>query len=191
MPRLSANNLVTALAIIARYPKPRSALVPLCHLAQEQDGYLTQDAMIHIAELIDCTPAEVYGTASFYEMFKLHPVGKYLVGVCTNISCMLSGAYELLDHCEQSLGVAVGGTTADGMFTLEEVECSAACTLAPAVQVNYRYAENVTPEAFDDLIAKLRNGQRDDVPAHGTLATIRQAVTTNWADSGHTESHSE
>ncbi|MEY2469357.1 MAG: NADH-quinone oxidoreductase subunit, partial [Actinomycetota bacterium] len=96
MARLSANNLVTAQAIIARYPKPRSALVPLCHLAQEQDGYLTNDAMGHIAELIGCTPAEVYGTATFYEMFKLHPVGTYVVGVCTNISCMLSGAYELL-----------------------------------------------------------------------------------------------
>src|SRR5215218_1317474 len=113
MARFSADNLVTARAIIARYPKPRSALVPLCHLAQEQDGYLTQDAMEHVAELIGCTPAQVYGTATFYEMFKLHPTGKYLVGVCTNISCMLSGAEELLDHCQRSLGVSVGGTTAD------------------------------------------------------------------------------
>ena len=190
MARLSANNLVTAQAIIARYPKPRSALVPLCHLAQEQDGYLTQDAMGHIAELVGCTPAEVYGTATFYEMFKLHPVGKYVVGVCTNISCMLTGAYELLDHCQASLGVSVGGTTADGMFTLEEVECSAACTLAPALQVNYRYEANVTPQAFDDLVAQLRAGQRSDIPQHGVLATVRQAVTDRWADSGHTEVHS-
>ena len=190
MARLSANNLVTAQAIIARYPKPRSALVPLCHLAQEQDGYLTQDAMGHIAELIGCTPAEVYGTASFYEMFKLHPVGTYLVGVCTNISCMLNGAYELLDHCQASLGVSVGGTTADGMFTLEEVECSAACTIAPAVQVNYRYEGNVTPDSFDDLVSKLRSGQRSDIPKHGVLATVRQDVTDKWADSGHSEVHS-
>jgi NADH-quinone oxidoreductase E subunit len=189
MARLSASNLATAQAIIARYPKPRSALVPLCHLAQEQDGYLTQDAMAHIAELIGCTSAEVYGTASFYEMFKLHPCGKYLVGVCTNISCMLEGAYELLEHCEKSLGVEVGGTTADGMFTLEEVECSAACTVAPAVQVNYRYQDNVTPESFDALVADIRSGRRDDIPQHGTLARIRQDVSPNWADTGRTGEH--
>ena len=184
MARLSANNVATAQAIIARYPKPRSALVPLCHVAQEQDGYLTQDAMAHIAELIGCTPAEVYGTATFYEMFKLHPCGKYLVGVCTNISCMLAGGYELLEHCEQTLGVEVGGTSADGLFTLEEVECSAACTVAPAVQVNYRYQENVTPESFDALVADLRSGRRDDIPAHGALAKVRQTPTDRWADTG-------
>ncbi|MEY2398430.1 MAG: NADH-quinone oxidoreductase subunit [Actinomycetota bacterium] len=189
MARFSANNLVTAQAIIARYPKPRSALVPLCHLAQEQDGYLTDDAMEHIGELIGCTPAQVYGTATFYEMFKLHPTGKYLVGVCTNISCMLSGAYELLEHCERSLGVSVGGTSADGMFTLEEVECSAACTVAPAVQVNYRYEENVTPESFDALVSQLRAGTRDDIPPHGTLARVRQTPTDRWANSGQTGEH--
>lgn len=189
MARLSANNLVTAQAIIARYPKPRSALVPLCHLAQEQDGYLAQDAMDHIAELIGVSAAQVYGTASFYEMFKLHPCGKYLVGVCTNISCMLAGGYELLEHCEKTLGVSVGGTTADGMFTLEEVECSAACTVAPAVQVNYRYQEKVTPESFDQLVSQLRNGQRDDIPPHGTLAKARQQPTDKWADTGRTEEH--
>jgi NADH-quinone oxidoreductase subunit E len=189
MARLSASNLVTAQAIIARYPKPRSALVPLCHLAQEQDGYLTQDAMTHIAELIGCTSAEVYGTASFYEMFKLHPTGKYLVGVCTNISCMLQGAYELLEHCQTSLGVAVGGTTSDGLFTLEEVECSAACTVAPAVQVNYRYVDNVTPNSFDELVGQLRAGQRDDIPQHGTLARVRQETTDRWADTGRTGEH--
>ncbi|MDP1793917.1 MAG: NAD(P)H-dependent oxidoreductase subunit E [Acidimicrobiales bacterium] len=184
MARFSANNLVTAQAIIARYPKSRSALVPLCHLAQEQDGYLTDDAMEHIAELIGCTPAQVYGTASFYEMFKLHPCGKYVVGVCTNISCMLTGAYELLEHCEKTLGVSVGGTTADGMFTLEEVECSAACTVAPAVQVNYRYQEQVTPESFDAMVADIRAGKRDDIPLHGTLGKVRQTPTDRWAESG-------
>lgn len=191
MARFSANNLVTAQAIIARYPKPRSALVPLCHLAQEQDGYLADDAMEHIAELIGVTPAQVLGTASFYEMFKLHPCGKYVVGVCTNISCMLSGAYELLEHCEKSLGVSVGGTTADGMFTLEEVECSAACTVAPAVQVNYRYEDRVTPESFDALVADIRAGKRDDIPQHGTLARIRQEPTDKWANTGQNLEHFE
>lgn len=191
MARFSANNLATAQAIIARYPKPRSAMVPLCHLAQEQDGYLSDDAMEHIAELIGTTAAQVYGTASFYEMFKMHPTGKYLVAVCTNISCMLSGAYELLEHCEKSLGVTCGGTTADGMFTLEEVECSAACTVAPAVQVNYRYEEKVTPESFDALVADIRSGKRSDIPLHGTLAKVRQQPTDKWANSGVTGEHSE
>lgn len=191
MARLTPENLVTAQAIIARYPRPRSALVPLCHLAQEQDGYLANDAMEHIAELLETTAAEVYGTASFYEMFKLHPVGKYLIGVCTNISCMLNGAYELVEHAESKLGVKVGGTTDDGLFTLEEMECLAACTIAPCLQVNYRYEGNVTTADFDALVDGLRAGTKAGVPAHGTLATVRQAPTDRWADSGRSLEHSE
>ncbi|MFV0316543.1 MAG: NADH-quinone oxidoreductase subunit NuoE [Microthrixaceae bacterium] len=175
MARLTADNLALAEEIIARYPRPRSALIPLCHLAQEQDGWLSEEAMSHIAELIGCTPAQVLGTASFYEMFKLHPVGRYCVNVCTNISCQLLGAQELLEHAEAALGVHSGGTTDDGMFTLEDVECVAACTEAPAVQVNYRYFHRVDAESFDELIAGLRSGELDDtVPPHGTLAKVRQ-----------------
>ena len=130
--------------IIGRFPRPKSALIPLLHLAQEQDGHVTDDAMAHIAELLGITPAEVYGTASFYEMFKFEPVGRYCVNVCTNISCQLVGAWELLEHAEERLGVKAGGTTDDGLFTLEDVECIAACTEAPALQVNYRYRYKVT-----------------------------------------------
>lgn len=175
MPRLNSENTELAKAIIARYPRPRSALIPLCHLAQEQDGWLSEEAMAHIAELIGCTSAQVLGTASFYEMFKLHPVGKYCVNVCTNISCQLLGGEELLEHAEEALGVRCGGTTDDGMFTLEDVECVAACTEAPAVQVNYRYFHRLDPDSFDELIAGLRSGELDDkVPPHGTLAKVRQ-----------------
>lgn len=175
MPRLDADNEALARRIIARYPRPRSALIPLCHLAQEQDGWLSEEAMEHIAELIDCTPAQVLGTASFYEMFKLHPVGRYCVNVCTNISCQLLGGEELLEHAEETLGVRSGGTTEDGMFTLEDVECVAACTEAPAVQVNYRYFHRLDNDSFDELIEGLRTGDLDDVvPPHGTLARIRQ-----------------
>lgn len=175
MGRLDAANTELARRIIARYPRPRSALIPLCHLAQEQDGWLSEEAMIHIAELIDCTPAQVLGTASFYEMFKLEPVGKYCINVCTNISCQLLGAEELLEHAEETLGVRSGGTTTDGMFTLEDVECVAACTEAPAVQVNYRYFHRLEPDSFDELIAQLRAGELDDtVPPHGVLAKRRQ-----------------
>ena len=183
MSRLTAENLETARLIIGRYPHPRSALIPLCHLAQEQDGYLATEAMAHIAELLDITPAEVLGTASFYEMFKLHPVGTYLVGVCTNISCLLLGGYELLEHCERKLGVKVGGTTSDGTFTLEEMECLAACTEAPCLQVNYRYVDKVTPEGFDKLADDLRAGRlSDEIPPHGVLARVRQTVAADrWA----------
>jgi NADH-quinone oxidoreductase subunit E len=175
MSRLNAQNTELAQQIIARYPRPRSALIPLCHLAQEQDGWLSEDAMAHIAELIGCTSAQVLGTASFYEMFKFHPVGKHCVNVCTNISCQLLGGQELLEHAEETLGVRSGGTTEDGMFTLEDVECVAACTEAPAVQVNYRYFHRVDVDSFDELIARLRSGELDDtVPPHGTLARVRQ-----------------
>ncbi len=109
-------------------------------------------------------------------MFKFHPVGTYMVNVCTNLSCQLLGGEELLDHAEKSLGVKAGGTTADGMFTLEDVECIAACTEAPCLQVNYRYRHRITTDEFDQMIADLRNGGLDDIPSHGTLAQIRQTI---------------
>ena len=131
--------------------------------------------MAQIAGMVGATPAEVLGTASFYEMFKLHPVGRYCVNVCTNISCQLLGGEELLEHAQETLGVRSGGTTDDGMFTLEDVECVAACTEAPAVQVNYRYFHRIDTAAFDKLIEDLRSGALDDtVPEHGTLGKVRQ-----------------
>jgi NADH-quinone oxidoreductase subunit E len=169
-------NEATAHEIIGRYPLGKSALIPLLHLAQEQHGWVTDDAMRQIADLTGTTPAEVKGTGSFYEMFKFHPVGKYVVNVCTNISCQLLGGEELLDHASEKLGVKPGGTTADGMFTLEDVECVAACTEAPCLQVNYRYRLRVTPDDFDQLIDDLRSGAVDDVPEHGTLAMVRQSI---------------
>ncbi len=175
MARLTSDNVELARQIIARYPRAKSATIPLCHIAQEQDGYLADDAMAHIAELVGCTSAEVLGTASFYEMFKRHRTGKFCLNVCTNISCLLLGGEELLEHAEQELGVRAGGTTEDGMFTLEDVECIAACTEAPAVQVNYRYFHSLSPEDLTQLIADLRSGALDDVvPPHGTLGRVRQ-----------------
>jgi NADH-quinone oxidoreductase subunit E len=175
--RFSDANLALAREIIGRYPVTRSALIPLCHLAQEQDGYLAEDAMEHIAELVGITPAEVLGTASFYEMFKRHPVGRYLVNICTSISCFLLGADELLEHAQERLGVRAGGTTPDGTFTLETYECLAACTEAPCLQVNYRYFHQVTTADFDRIVDEARAGQLDEtIPPHGTLARIRQRV---------------
>lgn len=172
--------------IIARYPRRRSATIPLLHLAQEQDGYVSESAMQHIAELLGSTSAEVLGTCSFYEMFKREPVGKYVVNVCTNISCQIMGGEELLHHLEQRLGVHPGGTTTDGLFTLEDVECIAACTEAPCMQVNYRYFHKITNAEVDSLIDDLRAGKRtDEVPPHGVLSRVRQHIPAGrWADRG-------
>jgi len=189
--RLSDANLVIAREIMARYPEVRSALIPLCHLAQSQDGWLTEDAMAHIAELVDITPAEVLGTASFYEMFKLEPVGTYLVNICTQVPCMLLGADELLEHASAKLGVHPGQTTSDGLFTLENVECIAACTEAPCLQVNYRYFHRIAHDEFDQLVDDLRSRGVTDVPTrsndsgeippHGTLARVRQQLPASRA----------
>ena len=174
--------LVIAHEIISRYPVKRSALIPLLHLSQEQNGYVTREAMAHLAELVDTTSAEVYGTASFYEMFKFEPVGKYCVNICRSISCHLMGADDLLHHAEHTLGIKSGGTTSDGLITLEAVECMAACTEAPAVQVNYRHKFRVASEHFDQLIADLRSGKLDsEIPAHGVLARERQHIPADKA----------
>ena len=177
MPRLNPDNLQRARDLIAVYPEPRSALIPILHILQEQDGYLTEDGMDHIGELMGLTAAEVRGTASFYDMFHFEPVGKYLVAVCTNIACMLQGAYRLLEHAEERLGVAPGGTTSDGMFTLEDAECLALCGNAPCLTVNWRFFGDVDLEGFDGLIEDLRAGRLDDeVPPHGTLSRVRRTV---------------
>jgi NADH-quinone oxidoreductase E subunit len=177
MARLGPDFLQRATATIGLYPQPRSALIPLLHLAQEQDGYLTQDGLAHVAELVGITPAEAYGTASFYDMLFLEPVGKHLVSICTNVACMLNGGYELLEHAESSLGVTAGGTTADGQFTLEEVECIALCGEAPCLAVNWRFRGKVTNESFDQLVADLRAGRlADEIPPHGTLCRVQRTV---------------
>jgi NADH-quinone oxidoreductase subunit E len=161
--------------LVALYPHPRSALIPICHLAQEQDGWLRPEAIDEIATIVGVSPAEVIGTATFYEMLHTEPVGTYVISLCTNIACMLRGAYELLDHVEEALGVRAGATTPDGMFTVEETECIADCGRAPCLAVNHRFVGDVTPESFDRLVADLRAGRlADDIPRHGTLGRVRR-----------------
>jgi NADH-quinone oxidoreductase subunit E len=163
--------------LVALYPEPRSALIPLCHLAQEQDGWLRPEAVRDIAALCGVTTAEVQGTASFYDMLHTEPVGTYVVSVCTNIACLLDGALELLGHAESTLGVRAGGTTPDGTFTLHEAECLADCDRTPCVQVNHRYVGAQTPATFDTLVEDLRAGRLSDtVPPHGTLVRVRRSV---------------
>jgi NADH-quinone oxidoreductase subunit E len=173
---LSTDLLAQAKDVVALYPEPRSALIPLCHLAQQQDGWLRPEAMSEIAELVGVTAAEVRGTATFYDMLHTEPVGTYVVSVCTNIACLLGGALELLEHAESSLGVRAGGTTADGVFTLEESECLADCDRTPCVQVNHRYVGGQTADTFDQLLADLRSGAlAGTVPPHGTLVRVRRS----------------
>ncbi len=174
---LTSENRSIAQEIISRYPKPTSAIVPLLHLVQEQEGWVPPEGIAEVAELVGVTPAQVLGTCSFYEMFKRERVGTYLVNVCTQLSCMLAGADELLDHAKRTLGVEVGDTTPDGLFTLQEVECIAACTEAPCVQINYRYFGPLNSEEFSALIDKIRSGElRGEIPPHGVLARVRQHI---------------
>jgi NADH-quinone oxidoreductase subunit E len=186
MARLSPQNVELAREIIARYPRTRSALIPLLHVAQEQDGWVTDEAMEHIAELLGLTPAEVLGTCSFYEMFRREPVGRYLVNICNGISCMLMGSHELIEHAEEKLGVKAGGTTPDGTFTLQAVECIAACDGAPCLAVNYRYVNDVSHAGFDELVDELRAGKRtDEIPPHGTTTRVRQKTSAEqWSGRG-------
>ncbi|MFZ4720114.1 MAG: NADH-quinone oxidoreductase subunit NuoE [Ilumatobacteraceae bacterium] len=182
MSRLNEANTLLAKEIVGRYPKARSATIPLLHLSQQQNGYITEDAIQHVAELVGATSAEVLGTCTFYEMFKMAPVGKYLVNICGTMSCQLMGSEELLHHAEEVLGVKAGGTTADGLFTLEHAECQAACTEAPNMQVNYRHCHRMTTQKLDQLIDDLRAGRLDgDIPPHGTLARVRQTIPADRA----------
>ena len=162
--------------LVAVYPQRRSALIPLCHLAQEQAGYLTEALMIEIAELTGVTPAEVRGTVTFYDMLHTEPVGRYVVSVCTNIACLLAGGQEMLEHAEGKLGIRAGGTTQDGRFTIEEAECLADCDIAPCVQVNSRFVRTTTTDALDSLIDELSSGDRSDIPPHGTLIRVQRSV---------------
>jgi NADH-quinone oxidoreductase subunit E len=138
--------------LIARYPHKKSAILPLLHLAQDRDGFVTNDAMREIAELLDLTPALVLGTCSFYTMFKREPVGSLLVSVCTNVSCLVNGGASLLDSLRERY-------SDDGGVTVEEVECLAACDLAPVLQVNYEFHGPLTPEAAADVIDRYQRGE--------------------------------
>ena len=177
MSHLNADMAERARALVALYPQRRSALIPLCHLAQEQDGWLRPEALTEIAELCGVSEAEARGTATFYDMLHTEPVGTYVLSVCTNIACMLGGALELLEHAESALGTRAGGTTPDGVFTLHEAECLADCDRTPCVQVNHRYVGAQTPESFDRLLDDLRAGRlADTVPPHGTLVRVRRGT---------------
>lgn len=146
-------NLTRASEIIARYPRPKSAILPLAYLAQDQDGWVSPEAMTEIAGLVGVTPAEVQGTVSFYTMLKRRPCGRLVVSVCTNVSCLVTGGPEVLEHLEARYA-------GDDEVTVEEVECLAACGGAPAMQVNYEYHEKLSLASAEEIIDEYRRGQR-------------------------------
>ena len=155
--RFTADKLAKAKSIMKKYPdnKQRSAVMPLLYLAQEQhDNWIPIAAMDYIAGLLDISPMHVYEVANFYTMFNKQPVGKYLVQVCRTTPCMLRGAENITQLCEQELGIMKGETTADKQFTLVEVECLGACVNAPVMQINNDYIENLTEESIRAEIDK-------------------------------------
>jgi NADH-quinone oxidoreductase subunit E len=142
--------------MLTHYPTPRSVLVPTLLYAQDEVGYLSDEVVLELANRLSLSELDVRNVISYYSMLTTKPRGKFNVQVCTNIACMLRGGEELMEHCEQKLGVGNKGTTADGMFTLEEVECIGACSWAPAVQVNYDFHENLTPAKMDKVLDEYR-----------------------------------
>jgi NADH-quinone oxidoreductase subunit E len=174
---LEARERLTADAarIIARYPQPRSALLPLLHLVQSEEGYVSPDGIALCADLLDLTTAEVSAVATFYTQYKRHPNGKYTVGVCTNTLCAIMGGDVIFDALEEHLGVGHDETTEDGKVTLERVECNAACDYAPVVMVNWEFFDNQTPASARDIVDRLRQG-REVAPTRGanSVATFKE-----------------
>jgi NADH-quinone oxidoreductase subunit E len=143
-------------ALVEKYPLRRSALVPMLLYAQDEIGYLSDALIDEVAFRIGITPLDVRNVATYYSMLRFKPAGKYNVQVCTNISCMLRGAYDLFEHLEEKLGIGHKGVTADGLFSLEEVECIGVCCWAPAIQVNYDFHDDLTNDKVDAVLADYR-----------------------------------
>jgi NADH-quinone oxidoreductase subunit E len=149
--------------LVTIYPVKRSALIPMLLYAQDEIGYVSEPAIQEIAQRLDLFDLEVRNVLSYYSMLRTKPAGRYNVQVCTNISCMLRGGYEILDHCRAKLGIGHKQVTADGVFSLEEVECIGACCWAPAMQVNYDFHEDLTTVKVDEILAQYRTGAKEIV----------------------------
>jgi NADH-quinone oxidoreductase subunit E len=152
MAHFTDDNRARARDIVAQYPRSRSAIMPLAYLAQDQDGYVSTEAIADISEFVGVSAAEVQGTISFYTMFKRRPCGKLVVSVCTNVTCLVVGGPELLEHLESKYAL-------DDDVTVEEVECLAACGGAPSLQVNYEFHEKMTPEAAESIVEDYKAGR--------------------------------
>jgi NADH-quinone oxidoreductase subunit E len=160
--------------LMARYPEPQSALLPMLHLLQSVEGFVSNAGIELCAELIGISAAEVSGVATFYTMYKKHPVGKHHVGVCTNTLCAVMGGDAIFDRLCSHLDIGNDETTADGAITLERIECNAACDFAPVVTVNWEFFDEQTPTSAVDLVDQLRSG--------GRVVSPRGATITSWRD---------
>ena len=145
--------------ICGRYPQAQSGMLPCLHLVQNIEGYVTPEGMAAVSEVTGVKLDEVESVVTFYSMYRRHPLGKHVIKVCTSISCYLCGSDQLIEHLEHELGITRGQTTPDGEFTLQGVECLAACGMAPALQVNEDFVERVTPEIASDMLSRLRRGE--------------------------------
>ncbi|HUZ37077.1 MAG TPA: NADH-quinone oxidoreductase subunit NuoE [Streptosporangiaceae bacterium] len=162
--------------IIGRYPRARSALLPLLHLVQAEQGHVCDDGIAYCAQRLGLTESEVAAVVSFYTMFKRHPVGEYHVGVCTNTLCAIMGGDQILAGLREHLGVGDDEPTADGKVSLEHVECNAACDFAPVVMVNWEFFDNMTPDSARELVDGLRSGAGITLPrGPQRLCTWREA----------------
>jgi NADH-quinone oxidoreductase subunit E len=149
--------------LVTIYPIKRSALVPMLLYAQDEVGYVSDAVVTEIAQRLDLLELDVRNVLSYYSMLRTKPAGKYNVQVCTNMSCMLRGGYDILGHCKKKLGIGHKEVTPDGLFSLEEVECIGACCWAPAIQVNYDFHDNLTTVKVDEILDTYRKGQGKDV----------------------------
>jgi NADH-quinone oxidoreductase subunit E len=150
--------------LVRRYPERRSALLPALHVAQNELGWVSREAMEEVAHLLSMDVDQVEEVATFYTMFYTEPVGTYVLEVCKTLPCSIMGSDQIIEYIGQKLAIAPGETTADGMFTLLTVECLAACHRAPIMQVNHRYYQDLTPEKVDTLIAAARRQQNEPTP---------------------------
>ena len=146
--------------MVTHYPTKRSVLVPMLLYIQDEVGALTDEAIEEIAGRVELSPLEVRNVISYYSMLRTHPIGKYNFQICTNVSCQLRGGDDIFDHCKKKLGIGHKQSTEDGLFHLEEVECIGACSWAPAMQLNYDFHENLTPEKIDELIDGIKKKEQ-------------------------------
>jgi NADH-quinone oxidoreductase subunit E len=177
-PVLSERAREAAERILAKYPTRRSALIPLLYLVQSEVGWVPRQGMREVGEILGLTTAEVEAVGTFYTMLKLHPCGKYVISVCTNPSCSLLGARRLYQRAKEVLGEGAEHVTEDGLFTIEEEECLAACDKAPVVALNYVYFDGVTEERLDQMIAAVRDGQAPEAARGGVPGTLAEVSRT-------------
>jgi len=177
-PVLSEEARALAERVIARYPTRRSALVPLLYLVQSEVGWVPRQGMREVADILGLTTAEVEAVATFYTMLKLHPCGRYVISICTNPSCALLGGRRLYERARELLGDQAEHISDDGMFTLEEEECLAACDQAPVVAVNYLFFDRVTEEALDRMIESIRAGNVPEASRGGVPGELKEISRT-------------